>query len=103
MEEQTEITQIARQLKHIIDENVRDRLYNVEELSYKNHYESVMSELESQLKVANEIIEDYKEGGLTINAVEMEGFRRGLTTMINEFRDWEKYIRQDRLDQLGIE
>lgn len=103
MDNQNEIESIARQLKQIVDANVSDRLYNIEELSYKNHYESVMSELESQLEAANETIEDYKEGGLTINAVEMEGFRRGLTTMINEFRNWEKYIRQDRLDQLGIE
>jgi hypothetical protein len=49
------------------------------------------------------MIDDYKENGFTLNALEMEGYRRGLTTMINEFRNWEKYLREERLLNLGIE
>jgi hypothetical protein len=50
-----------------------------------------MSELESELKYTNEIIEDFQETNLTFNVIEQEGYKRCLTTMINRFRDFEKY------------
>lgn len=61
------------------------------ETKWKNQYENVMSELESELKYTNEIIEDFQESKLTINIIEQEGYKRCLTTMLNRFRDFEKY------------
>jgi len=98
-----ETFRMARELNVLIDKKVKEKLRDNEELRYKSHYEAVMDELNRELESANQTIDDYKENGFTLNALEMEGYRRGLTTMINEFKDWEKYIREERLLNLGIE
>ena len=98
-----ETFRMARELNVLIDKKVKEKLSDNEELRYKSHYEAVMDELNRELESANQTIDDYKENGFTLNALEMEGYRRGLTTMINEFKDWEKYIREERLLNLGIE
>lgn len=98
-----ETFRMARQLNVLIDNKVNEKLNHNEELRYKSHYEAVMDQLNRELESANQIIDDYKENGFTLNALEMEGYRRGLTTMINEFKDWEKYLREERLLNLGIE
>ena len=61
------------------------------ETKWKNQYENVMNELEGELKYTNEIIEEFKESKLSVNVIEQEGYRRCLKTMINKFRDFEKY------------
>lgn len=101
--EQEEIRIIAKKLNQMVESMVNEKLNDNEELRYKNHYEAVMHELNRELESANQMIDDYKENGFTLNALEMEGYRRGLTTMINEFKDWEKYLREERLLNLGIE
>ena len=101
--EQEEIRIIAKKLNQMVESMVNEKLNDNEELRYKNHYEAVMHELNRELESTNQTIDDYKENGFTLNALEMEGYRRGLTTMINEFRDWEKYLREERLINLGIE
>ena len=101
--EQEEIRIISKKLNQMVESMVNEKLNDNEELRYKNHYEAVMHELNRELESANQMIDDYKENGFTLNALEMEGYRRGLTTMINEFKDWEKYLREERLLNLGIE
>lgn len=101
--EQEEIRIISKKLNQMVESMVNEKLNDNEELRYKSHYEAVMQELNRELESANQTIDDYKENGFTLNALEMEGYRRGLTTMINEFRDWEKYLREERLINLGIE
>ncbi len=101
--EQEEIRIISKKLNQMVESMVNEKLNDNEELRYKSHYEAVMHELNRELESANQMIDDYKENGFTLNALEMEGYRRGLTTMINEFKDWEKYIREERLLNLGIE
>lgn len=101
--EQEEIRIISKKLNQMVESMVKEKLNDNEELRYKNHYEAVMDELNRELESANQMIDDYKENGFTLNALEMEGYRRGLTTMINEFKDWEKYLREERLLNLGIE
>ena len=101
--EQEEIRIIAKKLNQMVESMVNEKLNDNEELRYKKHYEAVMHELNRELESANQTIDDYKENGFTLNALEMEGYRRGLTTMINEFKDWEKYLREERLLNLGIE
>jgi soluble cytochrome b562 len=101
--EQEEIRIIAKKLNKMVESMVNEKFNDNEELRYKKHYEAVMHELNRELESANQMIDDYKENGFTLNALEMEGYRRGLTTMINEFKDWEKYLREERLLNLGIE
>ena len=101
--EQEEIRIISKKLNKMVESMVNEKMNDNEELRYKSHYEAVMHELTRELESANQMIDDYKENGFTLNALEMEGYRRGLTTMINEFRNWEKYLREERLLNLGIE
>jgi soluble cytochrome b562 len=101
--EQEEIRIISKKLNQMVESMVNEKLNDNEELRYKSHYEAVMDQLNRELESANQTIDDYKENGFTLNALEMEGYRRGLTTMINEFKDWEKYLREERLLNLGIE
>lgn len=101
--EQEEIRIISKKLNKMVESMVNEKLNDSEELRYKSHYEAVMDQLNRELESANQTIDDYKENGFTLNALEMEGYRRGLTTMINEFKDWEKYLREERLLNLGIE
>jgi len=101
--EQEEIRIISKKLNKMVESMVNEKMNANEELRYKSHYESVIDHLERELETANHCIEDFKENGFTMNAIEMEGYRRGLTTMINEFRSWEKYLREERLLNLGIE
>lgn len=98
-----EILEIASELNSLVNKKLKEKLNDNEELRYKSHYEAVMHELNRELESANQMIDDYKENGFTLNALEMEGYRRGLTTMINEFKDWEKYLREERLLNLSIE
>ena len=101
--EQEEIRIISKKLNQMVESMVKEKLNDNEELRYKSHYEAVMDELNRELESANQMIDDYKENGFTLNALEMEGYRRGLTTMINEFKGWEKYLREERLLNLGVE
>ena len=85
----TDLKEIAKKVQKLIDFEVSNIERN--ENKWKNQYENVMSELESELKYTNEIIEDFQESKLSINIIEQEGYKRCLTTMINRFRDFEKY------------
>lgn len=64
---------------------------------WKEHYEDVMSHLKSEIENTKDIILDYKEENFTINRIEMEGYLRGMTTMYNQFKDWEQYV-EDKED-----
>lgn len=58
--------------------------------SWKNHYDSVMIDLEYEIKSTEELIEDFTESKLTFNKIEQEGYLRCLKTMYNRFKEWEK-------------
>lgn len=81
--------EIAKQIADLINENV-ERL-NHNDKKYKNLYETIMEDLESEIRYTEELIEDFTESKLTINKIEQEGYLRCLKTMVNRFRDWEKY------------
>jgi uncharacterized membrane protein YgaE (UPF0421/DUF939 family) len=85
----TDLKEIAKKVQTLIDFEVS----NIErtENKWKNQYESVMSELENELKYTNETIEDFQENNLTFNIIEQEGYKRCLRTMINRFHYFEKY------------
>lgn len=80
--------EIAKQITELINENI-NQLKNDDE-KWKNQYDSVMEELEFEIKMAEELIEDFTESKLSFNKIEQEGYLRCLRTMVNRFRDWER-------------
>ena len=81
--------EVAKQLTELINRNV-NRL-KLDDEKWKNQYNSVIEELEIEIKSTEELIEDFTESKLTFNKIEQEGYLRCLNTMVNRFRDWEKY------------
>jgi CRISPR/Cas system CMR-associated protein Cmr5 small subunit len=79
--------EIARQIAELINKNVNDLKQDDEK--WKNQYDSVLQELESEIKLTEELLEDFTESKLSINLIEQEGYLRCLRTMVNRFRDWE--------------
>lgn len=51
-----------------------------------------MEELEFEMKNTESLIEDYTNAKLPFNKIEQEGYMRCLITMVNRFRDWERYL-----------
>ena len=86
----TDLKEIAEKVQKMIDYEVSKIEKN--ETKWKNQYENVMNELEGELKYTNAIIEEFKESKLSVNAIEQEGYKRCLETMINKFRDFERYV-----------
>ena len=56
---------------------------------WKEYYESIINELKSEVESTKDIIKDYAEESLTVNRIEMEGYLRGLITMIDRFDGWK--------------
>lgn len=79
--------EVAKQITELINKNINQLKSDDEK--WKNQYESVMSDLEMEIKNTEEIIEDFKESKLSINVIEQEGYLRCLKTMINRFRDYK--------------
>jgi hypothetical protein len=82
--------QIAKQIKDLIDRNISNIKHDDEK--WKEHYQMIVEDLESEIKMTEELIEDFTESKLSINLIEQEGYLRCLKTMVNRFRDWEGYI-----------
>ena len=87
----TKITkkEVARQITELINKNV-NQLKN-DDQKWKNQYDAVLEDLESEIKSTEELIEDFTESKLSINIIEQEGYLRCLKTMVNRFRDWERW------------
>ena len=82
--------EIAKQIAELINNKVSQLKRDDEK--WKTHYNDVMEELESEIKSTEEFIKDFSESKLTINAIEQEGYLRGLKTMVNRFRSDEFYL-----------
>ena len=85
-----DIKEIAKRVQKIIDDEVVTLKHD--DSKWKSQYESVMSELESELKAINAGIEQFKESNLNFNVIEQEGYRRCLITMLDRFRYFEKFL-----------
>ena len=87
----TKITEkeVARQITELINKNV-NQLKN-DDQKWKNQYDAVLEDLESEIKSTEELIEDFTESKLSINIIEQEGYLRCLKTMVNRFRDLERW------------
>jgi CRISPR/Cas system CMR-associated protein Cmr5 small subunit len=81
--------EIAREISELINKKVNDLKQDDEK--WKNQYDSVLQELESEIKLTEELLEDFTESKLSINLIEQEGYLRCLRTMVNRFRDWERW------------
>lgn len=81
--------EIAKQITELINKNVNQLKHDDEK--WKNQYDSVMEELESEIKATEELIEDFTEPKLPFNKIEQEGYLRCLRTMVNRFRNWERW------------
>jgi uncharacterized membrane protein YgaE (UPF0421/DUF939 family) len=81
--------EIAKQIVELINKNVNQLKH--EDEKWKNQYDSVLQELESEIKSTEELLEDFTESKLSINLIEQEGYLRCLRTMVNRFRDWERW------------
>jgi uncharacterized membrane protein YgaE (UPF0421/DUF939 family) len=81
--------EIAKQIAELINKNVNQLKHDDEK--WKNQYDSVLQELESEIKSTEELLEDFTESKLSINLIEQEGYLRCLRTMVNRFRDWERW------------
>jgi hypothetical protein len=79
--------EIARQIAELINKNVNTLKQDDEKWKYQ--YDCVLQELESEIKLTEELLEDFTESKLSINLIEQEGYLRCLRTMVNRFRDWE--------------
>lgn len=81
--------EIAKQITELINKNVNQLKHDGQK--WKNQYDVVMEELESEIKITEETIEDFTESKLQFNKIEQEGYLRCLRTMVNRFRDWERW------------
>ena len=75
------------------DEKVSEIKGNIQE------YEAWVDGLEDTLRYiesnAREMIKDSKDEGLTINAVEAEGFLRGIITVKNQIESDKKWLKDE--------
>ena len=81
--------EVAKQLTELINRNVNS--LKLDDEKWKNQYNAVMEELEIEIKSTEELIEDFTESKLSFNKIEQEGYLRCLITMVNRFRDWERW------------
>ena len=81
--------EITKKVVDFIDNEISRAKHNDEK--WKDHYNSIMEELNYEIKSTEETILDFEDGKLKFNQVEMEGFLRGLKTMYNRFKNWEEF------------
>ena len=68
------IDEIARHISELVDKNVAQLKNN--DQKWKNQYETVMDELEGELRLTEESLKDFKEENLTVSFIEAEGLRQ---------------------------
>lgn len=78
-----------KEIAELINRNVNSLKQDDEK--WKNHYESVMSELDYEINKTKEAIQDFSESKLSINRIEQEGYLRCLEVMVNRFRAMESF------------
>lgn len=78
---------LAKQLAELIRKKVSQ--LGKDDIKWKQHYEYVMYGLEEEIKNTEDLIKDFSESKLSINAIEQEGYLRALKTMVNRFKNWQ--------------
>ena len=89
MKKNVNLEDITRDISHYIETKVND--INHDDQKWKNYYDSIIVELESEMVRTKEVIKEYSDDNLTVNRIEMEGYLRGLITMLNQFERYLSY------------
>lgn len=89
MKKKVKLEDITRDIALYIENKVND--INSDDQKWKNYYDSIIVELESEIVRTKEAIKEYSEDNLTVNRIEMEGYLRGMITMLNQFERWVSY------------
>lgn len=84
------VANITTKINNFIQSEIAS--FTDEDTKWKQHYDSVMENLKYEMEQVKAVIADYKEDNFTVNVIETEGYLRGITTMYNQFKDWEKYV-----------
>ena len=78
---------IAQKVNEIVESIVLRT--NNEDHKYKMLYDSIISDLELDIKLTEEHLSDLKDGSLKFSQIELEGFLRALKTMLDRFKTFE--------------
>lgn len=91
-----DVEEIASLINEIIEHKVEKKRNKVDvSWIWEKHYKAMMDELEYEIGHTDDLIEDFKESKLPINAVEQEGYKRCLMTLVNRFKSWESDVRAE--------
>lgn len=77
------VTELANKLEFIIQEAIKNNSDN----KYEYLFQELSEEILRQYRDSKEMIEVYKQEGLTINALEAEGYLRAMATLKNFLED----------------
>lgn len=80
----SEISNIAIQLNELVERQLRERL---PETLLEDQREEFRWKSEEMIRDAKDLIENYKDEGLTYSSLEAEGYLRGMLTAKNLFDD----------------
>lgn len=80
------IDKIAKQLEQIINTEVEAQA-GVKD----TRFEELFSDVKHYYETAKENIKEYKKESLSVNAIEAEGYLRGITTIKNLMEAYNKY------------
>ena len=81
---------IARKLVDIVEESTRSVKHQNE--AWEKHGKDIIRDLEQEIELTLELIQDFKESQLTINAVEQEGYLRCLQTLKERYKFWQELL-----------
>ena len=84
------IEELQKLIDKRADEKVLEIKGNIQE--YKDCVDGIDETISFMLENAKEIIKNSKEEGLTVNAIEAEGFLRGIITIKNQIKSDKRWI-----------
>ena len=89
MDKKETIKQITDSITHLIEWHSEQEI--AKDKKWKIFYDSIVSEIEAELRLAKETEIDYTNEKLNFNLIELEGYKRALITMLNKFKEYESY------------
>lgn len=87
------INQIAEDIKTMI--NVRVNMLFNSEQTYKEAFEDLCYEIEYATDSAKELMDNYKEEGLTYGSIEAEGAYREIKTLFNRMEQFKERFKEE--------
>ena len=86
--------ELQEELQRLIDKRADEKVAEIKGniQDYTEWVEGLDETISHMIQNAKEMIKDSKEEGLTINAIEAEGFLRGIITLSNQINSDKKWI-----------